>query len=187
MLARILTESGSAGTSSHRRDLRQPAWCESLRILCVRVLLNPAKTASIRLSISLSAFASLLIHCLFACFPAKVVPVSCLYTPLKERPDLPPICYDPVECPKCRAVLNPFVSVDFKSKSWICNFCSSRNTFPAHYREINETNLPAELIKNFSTIEYTLTVSHVNPCPSDLSAIVVSILRSLMWNVLLLS
>lgn len=39
----------------------------------------------------------------------KVVPVGCLYTPLKERPDLPPIMYDPVLCTRntCRAVLNP--------------------------------------------------------------------------------
>jgi len=39
-----------------------------------------------------------------------VVPLSCLYTPLKERPDLPPIMYDPVACtrPNCRAILNPF-------------------------------------------------------------------------------
>jgi len=39
-----------------------------------------------------------------------VVPLSCLYTPLKDRPDLPPIMYDPVACtrPNCRAILNPF-------------------------------------------------------------------------------
>jgi len=39
-----------------------------------------------------------------------VVPVGCMYTPLKERPELPPICYDPVLCTRntCRAVLNPF-------------------------------------------------------------------------------
>lgn len=38
-----------------------------------------------------------------------VVPVSCLYTPLKERPDLPPIQYEPVLCSRanCKAVLNP--------------------------------------------------------------------------------
>ena len=38
-----------------------------------------------------------------------VVPLACLYTPLKERADLPPIQYDPVLCtrPNCRAVLNP--------------------------------------------------------------------------------
>ena len=39
-----------------------------------------------------------------------VVPLACLYTPLKERPDLPPIQYDPVLCSRatCRAILNPF-------------------------------------------------------------------------------
>ena len=46
----------------------------------------------------------------------QVVPVSCLYTPLKERPDLPPVVYDPVECQRCRAVLNPFCPVDFRAK-----------------------------------------------------------------------
>jgi len=39
-----------------------------------------------------------------------VVPLACLYTPLKERLDLPPIQYDPVLCTRsnCHAVLNPF-------------------------------------------------------------------------------
>ncbi len=39
-----------------------------------------------------------------------VVPIGCLYNPLKERPDLPPCHYDPVICSRsnCRAVLNPF-------------------------------------------------------------------------------
>lgn len=38
-----------------------------------------------------------------------VVPISALYTPLKERSDLPPVLYEPVTCkPPCRAVLNPY-------------------------------------------------------------------------------
>lgn len=43
-------------------------------------------------------------------FFLQVVPVGCMFTPLKERPELPPICYDPVLCTRntCRAVLNPF-------------------------------------------------------------------------------
>ena len=46
----------------------------------------------------------------------------------------------------------------------ICPFCFRRNQFPAHYAGITETNLPAELIPNFTTIEYTLQrVSHVAP------------------------
>lgn len=39
-----------------------------------------------------------------------VIPLASLYTPLKERTDLPPIQYEPVLCTKqqCRAVLNPY-------------------------------------------------------------------------------
>lgn len=42
-------------------------------------------------------------------FSLQVVPLSAIFTPLKERPDMPPICYDPVLCSRsqCRAVLNP--------------------------------------------------------------------------------
>lgn len=42
-----------------------------------------------------------------------VVPLGSLFTPLKERPDLPPLQYDPVLCtrPACRAILNPFWQV----------------------------------------------------------------------------
>jgi hypothetical protein len=38
-----------------------------------------------------------------------VVPISALYTPLKQREDLPPVLYEPVTCkPPCRAILNPY-------------------------------------------------------------------------------
>lgn len=40
-----------------------------------------------------------------------VVPISCLYTPLKEREDFTenPIWYEPVTCKApCRAILNPY-------------------------------------------------------------------------------
>jgi protein transport protein SEC23 len=42
-----------------------------------------------------------------------VVPLATLYTPLKERSDLPPIQYDPVTCARqtCKAVLNPMCQV----------------------------------------------------------------------------
>lgn len=40
-----------------------------------------------------------------------VVPISCLYTPMKEREGLPPIMYDPVVCSRCRGILNPFCQV----------------------------------------------------------------------------
>lgn len=58
-----------------------------------------------------------------------VVPLACLYQPLKERPDLPPIQYDPVLCTRntCRAILNPMCQVDYRAKLWVCNFCFQRN------------------------------------------------------------
>lgn len=85
-----------------------------------------------------------------------VVPVSCLYTPLKERPDLPPVQYEPVLCSRanCKAVLNPLCQVDFRAKIWACNFCFQRNSFPPSYAGISEVNQPAELMPQFSTIEY---------------------------------
>uniref|UniRef100_H2Y1H9 Protein transport protein SEC23 n=1 Tax=Ciona intestinalis TaxID=7719 RepID=H2Y1H9_CIOIN len=85
-----------------------------------------------------------------------VVPLSCLFTPLKERVDLPPIQYEPILCTRhtCRAVLNPLCQVDYRSKIWSCNFCYQRNPFPASYGAISETHQPAELIPQFTTIEY---------------------------------
>lgn len=91
-----------------------------------------------------------------------VVPLGCQYTPLKERYDLPPLNYDPVICTNkvCRAVLNPFCSVDYRAKIWICNFCLQRNNFPPQYAGISEQFQPAELSAQYTTIEYTLMVSH---------------------------
>jgi hypothetical protein len=43
-----------------------------------------------------------------------------------------------------------------RGKLWICPFCLSRNAFPPHYRDISSTNLPAELLPKYTTIEYTL-------------------------------
>ncbi|EDQ92266.1 uncharacterized protein MONBRDRAFT_34958 [Monosiga brevicollis MX1] len=89
-----------------------------------------------------------------------VVPVSCLFTPLKERPQLPPVLYEPVTCSRqtCRAILNPLCHVDFQTATpfWVCSICSQRNAFPRHYKNISPQHLPAELVPQFSTIEYTL-------------------------------
>uniref|UniRef100_A0A8C7QTD3 Protein transport protein SEC23 n=1 Tax=Oncorhynchus mykiss TaxID=8022 RepID=A0A8C7QTD3_ONCMY len=87
-----------------------------------------------------------------------VVPVASLFTPLKERPDLPPIQYEPVLCSRatCRAVLNPLCQVDYGAKLWACNFCYQRNQFPPTYAGISEVNQPAELLPQFSTIEYVV-------------------------------
>jgi hypothetical protein len=53
--------------------------------------------------------------------------------------------------------------VDFQSKTWACPFCYMRNHFPPHYSALSETNLSAELIPSFSTIEYLLPRSASMP------------------------
>mmetsp|Transcript_6305 Transcript_6305/g.14506 ORF Transcript_6305/g.14506 Transcript_6305/m.14506 type:complete len:766 (-) Transcript_6305:277-2574(-) len=87
-----------------------------------------------------------------------VVPVGSLYTPLKKIENMPPpLQYDPIRCNSCAAVLNPYCQVDYRTKLWTCSFCLTRNHFPPHYAEnITETNLPAELIPQFTTVEYEL-------------------------------
>lgn len=94
-----------------------------------------------------------------------VVPLVALYQPLKERPDLPPIEYEPVLCTRstCRAVLNPMCQVDYRAKLWVCNFCFQRNPFPPQYAAISEQHQPAELVPHFSTIEYTITRAQSMP------------------------
>ena len=138
-----------------------------------------------------------------------VVPLAALYTPLKEKPSLPPLQYDPILCTRnnCRAILNPMCQVDYRARIWVCNFCFQRNTvcggirwnqdliqfnatcshihlenllisflegllsqlyfsllvfilqFPPNYAGISEHNQPPELVPQFSTAEYIITVS----------------------------
>lgn len=79
----------------------------------------------------------------------------------------------------CRAILNPYwyvrffsshhfrtleddqtfpqSQIDVRGKLWICPFCLQRNALPPHYKDISNTNLPAELLPKYTTIEYTLS------------------------------
>eukprot|EP01114_Cavostelium_apophysatum_P003749 TRINITY_DN1387_c0_g1_i2.p1 TRINITY_DN1387_c0_g1~~TRINITY_DN1387_c0_g1_i2.p1 ORF type:complete len:751 (+),score=163.69 TRINITY_DN1387_c0_g1_i2:87-2339(+) len=87
-----------------------------------------------------------------------VVPIGCMYTPLK--PQALSVHYDPVTCKgpqPCNAVLNSFCPVDYRTKQWICPFCTSRNQLPPNYADISETNLPAELIAQYSTLDYVIS------------------------------
>jgi len=89
-----------------------------------------------------------------------------MYTPLKAVTGLPkPLKYHPVRCKRTGSVLNPYVQVDFKSKLWTCPFSqTTRNVFPPHYAQnISEQNLPAELIPQFTTIEYELPARPAGP------------------------
>lgn len=74
-----------------------------------------------------------------------VVPLGCLYQPLKERTDLPSIQYEPVLCTRntCRAILNPLCQVDYRAKLWVCNLKITRiNHIP---RPIIFFNIPPKI------------------------------------------
>ncbi|KAF2864114.1 protein transporter SEC23 [Piedraia hortae CBS 480.64] len=88
-----------------------------------------------------------------------VVPIGALYTPLKEKESGTPLVrYEPVACKApCRAILNPFCTIDTRAHIWICAFCLQRHPLPPHYRDISETQVPLEIHQNMTTIEYQLS------------------------------
>ncbi|KAA8527880.1 hypothetical protein F0562_035251 [Nyssa sinensis] len=101
-----------------------------------------------------------------------VIPIAASISPIRSHPDLPTLPYAPLRCKTCTAVLNPFCRVDFTALIWICPFCFQRNHFPHHYSSISETNVPAELYPQYTTIEYSLTTipnSLSNPNNPDAS------------------
>ncbi|CCH63014.1 hypothetical protein TBLA_0J00130 [Henningerozyma blattae CBS 6284] len=84
----------------------------------------------------------------------NVVPVSCLYTPLKEIEDLNVVDYNPVVCsgPHCKSILNPYCAIDPRNNSWACPICNTSNHLPNQYMNMTQENMPAEL--QATTIEY---------------------------------
>ncbi|KAA8548337.1 hypothetical protein F0562_000021 [Nyssa sinensis] len=86
-----------------------------------------------------------------------VIPIAASISLIRPHPDIPTLPYAPLRCKTCAAALNPFCRVDFTALIWICPFCFQRNHFPHHYSAISETNVPAELYPQYSTIQYTLT------------------------------
>lgn len=88
-----------------------------------------------------------------------VVPIGSLYTPLKVIDGLRTANYDPIFCskPNCKAIINPYCSLDMRANIWLCPFCQSRNQLPVHYSQITQDNVPLELQQESSTMEYILT------------------------------
>uniref|UniRef100_A0A0A9WG37 Protein transport protein SEC23 n=1 Tax=Lygus hesperus TaxID=30085 RepID=A0A0A9WG37_LYGHE len=84
------------------------------------------------------------------------VPSGFLYTPLKPIVGLGLVRYKPVLClsPNCGAILNPYCRIDFRAKIWVCPFCEERSRFPPNYAEISRTNRPAEILPQYTTLEY---------------------------------
>ncbi|KAL8106124.1 protein transport protein SEC23 E-like [Apium graveolens] len=86
-----------------------------------------------------------------------VIPIAASISPIRSHPDILTLPYSPLRCKTCSSILNPFARVDFAAHIWICPFCFQRNHFPHHYSAISETNVPAELYHQYTTIQYSLT------------------------------
>nr|GMD75992.1 protein transport protein SEC23-like [Ipomoea batatas] len=85
-----------------------------------------------------------------------VIPIAASIHLIRPQPELVTVPYAPLRCKTCAAVLNPFARVDYQALIWICPFCFQRNSFPHQYSAVSETNVPAELYPQFTTIQYTL-------------------------------
>ena len=85
------------------------------------------------------------------------LPIGCTYTPLKQingREE--PLQYPPLECPRCRAVLNPYCNVDYTGMKWTCNFCGATTPFPSAYQGMTPETPLTELLKDCTTVEYQI-------------------------------
>ncbi|KAK9072488.1 hypothetical protein SSX86_008922 [Deinandra increscens subsp. villosa] len=91
-----------------------------------------------------------------------VVPFAASISPIRPHPHIPTNPYAPLRCKTCSAILNPFCRVDFSALIWICPFCFQRNHFPHHFSGISETNVPAELYPQYTTIEYGFPNSDIH-------------------------
>jgi len=102
------------------------------------------------------------------------VPLGCLYTPMKDIENLLLVEYRPQSCGKCFAILNPYCKVDFKGKWWLCPFCGNRNNFPKEYADnISETSLPAELMQEYTTMEYLVPMPSNHQLPPSIFLFVI--------------
>ncbi|KAE9452885.1 hypothetical protein C3L33_15212, partial [Rhododendron williamsianum] len=95
-----------------------------------------------------------------------VIPLAASISPIRYHPDVPHLPYPPLRCKTCSSILNPYARVDFPALLWICPFCHQRNHFPHHYSSVSETNVPAELYPQFSTVNYALP-AHPDPAMSN--------------------
>ncbi|CAH9080693.1 unnamed protein product [Cuscuta europaea] len=96
-----------------------------------------------------------------------VIPIAASIHLIRPQPELVTVPYPPLRCKTCASVLNPFARVDYSALKWICPFCFQHNNFPQQYSNVSETNVPAELFPQFTTIQYALPQNpRANPNPA---------------------
>ncbi|KPA81824.1 protein transport protein Sec23-like protein [Leptomonas pyrrhocoris] len=90
-----------------------------------------------------------------------VAPLGCLYSPLASP--CTQLNYAPTQCTVCGGVLNPYATLDSRSRTWGCPLCLAKNSVPQHHQQANEYNLPSEMQGSSSTVEYVAHMPARNP------------------------
>ncbi|KAG5464492.1 hypothetical protein LSCM1_00682 [Leishmania martiniquensis] len=85
-----------------------------------------------------------------------VAPLGCLYSPLGTS--CTQLSYAPTQCTVCGGVLNPYATLDPRSRMWGCPLCLTKNTLPPHHQQANEYNLPPEMQPSSTTVEFVARV-----------------------------
>lgn len=69
--------------------------------------------------------------------PPMVLPMSCMYTPLKPLSVAQMVLADPRpdQCPTCAAFISCHSPVDARERVWVCYSCQRRNTLPPAYTD----------------------------------------------------
>lgn len=95
-------------------------------------------------------------ECTIACADVRAFLLVSLSPSLS--PGLIQVPYHPVVCKaaSCGTILNAYSRVDFLNKIWVCPLCLTRNHFPHHYADISSENRPAEIMPQYTTIEYVI-------------------------------
>ncbi len=92
-----------------------------------------------------------------------VIPVGFHYTPCIQNENLQILEYEPLKCIKCQSIISPLFPYNVRAKIWECPFCNSKISFPKNYADfISDTNLPAELLNENTTVEYKLNKKESN-------------------------
>lgn len=80
-----------------------------------------------------------------------VLPISCLYQPLRPKDDPVVLESPPLPCGNCKSILNPYCILDSNSRGWSCSICNYRNQFPPQI-----TSIPTEVNPSLLDVEYIL-------------------------------
>ncbi|ORC85558.1 putative protein transport protein Sec23A [Trypanosoma theileri] len=89
-----------------------------------------------------------------------VVPLGCVYAPIGFP--CTELYYNPLKC-VCGSILNPYCILDYRSKTWGCPLCGTKNVFPQEYAYMDEHNLPSELLRGNEVVEYVSVVKRDPP------------------------